>query len=138
IRKVVNGANAPAHIKKSFGIGERLSKSVSGINASANLVKDAFQTHKEWSVKAGITEQDIEALTEMQQQLSETDSVQEESKFVRKAKTTSKNELHRMVEDEVTRLSTLGALTYKTANPGIAALFRNLIPKSRGRKEEGE
>lgn len=130
IRKIVKAGGPKRSIKESYGIGVPIGRTVFAVNASANMVKTAYETHSEWSLKAGILPSDIEALTELQEQLGTADSIQEESKYTRKAKTMNKNTLQRDVEDEVSKISSLGVLAY-IDQPAIMALFESLIPGSK-------
>jgi len=55
------------------------------------------------------------------------EKVQDDSMYVRKAKTMDKNTLQREVEDEVSRLSSLGGRHY-SKNPTVRVQFEDLIP----------
>lgn len=130
IRKVVNNADATPEIKSAFGIGVRTSKTITGSNSAANMVKTAYEKFPEWSAKAGILPTDIEALEELQLQMGSADAVQESSKFARKAKTMDKNTLQVEVENMVTKVSTLGQLEFHKKDPALANLFASLIPST--------
>lgn len=130
IRDIVKSVNAPAGISKSYGVGERLSSTVSAISASANLILNAYKSHTAWSNDAGIIEADMEQIQTLKDEVLAADNVQEESKFTRKSKTMDKNTLQRTVEDEVSKISALGALIFRRKDPSVAAVFESLIPGS--------
>lgn len=135
IRRVVKSANSTPAIRKAFGVGERVNKSISSQNAAANLVKTGYEQYPEWSLEAGILPTDIEALEELQLQMGSADSTQETSKFVRKSKTMDKDSLQVAVEKMVTKISSLGILHYQNTDPALAAIFESLIP-GMGKKEK--
>jgi hypothetical protein len=138
IRKVVKSKNPTKEIELAFGIGLQIVKTVGGVTAAANIVKDAVQKFPAWSKAAGILDSDITRLTNSQKSLTAVEKTQDESMFTRKARTMGKNELQRAVEDEVTRLSALGSLEFQVSNPGLARMFENLIPSSPKPKTQGK
>ena len=59
--------------------------------------------------------------------MSDVEKVQDDSMCVRKAKTMDKNTGQREVEDEVSRLSSLGGCHF-SKNPTVRVQFEDLIP----------
>ncbi|WP_163715793.1 hypothetical protein [Mangrovibacterium lignilyticum] len=128
IRDLVKSAHPTGEVAKAFGVGEKITKSVSSVIAASNMVQTAYAENTAWSNQAGLIEADITEITELQTALVATDDVQEASKFTRKAATMDKNTLQRAVEDEITRLSAVGIRVFEKADPEIAKLFEDLIP----------
>jgi hypothetical protein len=129
VHNIVSG-QASGEIQKAYGVGERISLTVSGVTAAANSVIKAYNDNKEWSNKAGIIEADITMLTDLIKLLGTAEDEQDDSMFARISKTMSKTVLHRAVEDEVTRLSAVGAHAFLESNPAVSALFLGLIPSA--------
>lgn len=130
IRNIPRSNSAPEEIKKAFGVGEKIALTIPGVTAAAKIVLDAFKKYPEWSKDAGILESDMTRLTAMMNSLSNAGQEQDDSMYTRKAKTMDKDVLQRTVEDEVTRLSSLGALAFRESKPGVSSLFEDLIPKA--------
>jgi hypothetical protein len=127
IHDVVRKNNASKEITVAYGVGERISQSVIGVTAAANVVIDAHLKYGAWSKDAGIIEADITEVKDLIKAVNDVGKVQGDSKFVRKAKTMDKNTLQREVEDEVSRLSVLGARHFGK-NPTVRKQFEDLIP----------
>jgi hypothetical protein len=129
IRSVVKGnSSATGEILKAFGVGEKTHKTVPAVRASGNIILTAYNAYTAWCNQAGIIEADIIEIQELILALSEVDAVQESAKFIRKSKTMDKNKLQRAVEDEITRLSVLGAHVFRSINPSVAVMFAGLRP----------
>lgn len=128
IRSIVKSVNPSGEISKAYGVGEKISKTVAGVTAAANVIVTAYQDNTEWSNNAGIIESDIEEMSTLKETLEQADNIQETSKFVRKSKTMNKNVLQRTVEDEITKISALGVLQFQKKDPAVATLFADLIP----------
>jgi hypothetical protein len=130
IRNVVKGNNPSPEILKAYGVGEKFILTVSGVTAAANMVITAYHDHTSWSNAAGLIDADMEEISALADALNTADNVQETTIFNRKSATMDKNTLHRAVEDMVTKISTLGVHEFAIKNPGVAALFADLIPGS--------
>jgi len=102
---------------------------VHGVIASGNIVIDANLKYGTWSKDAGIIEADITEIKTLIKALSDVGKVQDDSMYVRKAKTMDKNTLQREVEDEVSKLSALG-IRHFSKNPTVRIQFEDLIPAS--------
>jgi hypothetical protein len=128
VRTLVKAANADEEKSKAFGVGEKISLTVSGVTAASNIILDGYKRFPEWSKEAGIIETDITEIKSLVASLDAAEELQDDSVFARKAKTMSKNALQREVEDEVTRLSAFGAIAFRKSNPALAEVFESLIP----------
>ena len=129
IRDTVKGVSDDTGILKSFGIGEKIQKNVSSVTAAGNMVLQGYADHTEWANnEAGILDEDIEIINADVLALSTADTVQEGSKFQRKASTMDKNTLQRRVEDLVTKISVIGIRVFRKKDPAVVALFEGLIP----------
>lgn len=137
IRNIVRSNNPTEEIKVAFGVGEKIPMTISGVTAAANIVKDGYTRFTDWSKNAGILEVDMTKIADLKTVLSNSGKVQDESVYTRKAKTMSKDVLHRVVEDEVTRLSAIGAHVFRESNPPLAVMFEELIPKSHRPPQNG-
>jgi len=82
---------------------------------------------------AGILEADITEVKTQIKALGDVEKVLDDSMYVRKAKTMDKNTLQRAVEDEVSRLSSLGGHHFIN-NPTVRKQFEDLIPASHNTK----
>ncbi len=138
IRNMVKSNNASQEILQAYGVGEKIPTTMTGTIAAGNMVIMAYNTYTEWSNKVGIIEADITQVSELIKDLSSAGGKKEDSVFNRKAQTMDKNVLHRAVEDEVTRISALGAHVFRTKNPAVAALFEGLIPNSPKEKPQAQ
>lgn len=136
IHKIVRSNNPTVEISEAFGIGQRIVLTVGGVTAAANIILDAYKKFPEWSKKAGLVAADITKVTTLLASLGSDEKVQSDSMFTRKAKTMSKNELQRTVEDAVTKLSAIGMHVFNSESPAIARLFGDLIPGSAKEKPE--
>ncbi|HEX3009394.1 MAG TPA: hypothetical protein VHO90_17445 [Bacteroidales bacterium] len=129
IRVLARSNKASDEILQAYGVGEKINKGVSNVIAAANAVIKAYNSFKDWSnTEAGILEEDITALTATIAALQTAAGGQNTSVSSRKYATTDKNVLQRGVEDEVTRLSAMGAHVMRKTNPAVAKLFEDLIP----------
>ena len=129
IRDTVKGVSDDTGILKSFGIGEKIQKNVSSVTAAGNMVLQGYADHTEWANnEAGILDEDIEIIHADVLALSSADTVQEGSKFQRKASTMDKNTLQRRVEDLVTKISVTGIRVFRKKDPSVVPLFEGLIP----------
>lgn len=129
IRNVIKSGNASDEISKAFGVGEKLNNSITSCIAGANLVITAFDTYKEWCIKeAGLLEEDMDVVSSLITELETAAGIQDSAMSNRKGGTLDKNLLQRQVEDEITRISALGAHALKKTNSAVAALFENLVP----------
>lgn len=136
IRDLVRKNNPNKEIEQAFGVGERMTKSVSSVIAGANIVIKAYNSFKEWSsTEAGILEEDITEISGGIKELEVAAGIQDSSMDNRRYSTLDKNVLQRMVENEVTRLSAIGVHVFRKKNPAVAALFENLIPSAPKPKE---
>lgn len=127
IRNVVRNNNASKEITVAYGVGDRISHSVVSVTAAANIIIDAHLKYGAWSKEAGIIEADITEVKALIKAVNDVEKVQDDSMFVRKAKTMDKNTLQREVEDEVSRLSAIGAHHF-SKNPTVRMQFEDLIP----------
>jgi hypothetical protein len=129
IRNTVKGVSDNVGILKAFGIGENIHKNVSNITAAGNMVWNGYAEHKDWANNAaGILDEDMETIQAEVLALANTDDIQEDSKFERKASTMDKNTLQRRVEDLVTKISVIGIRVIRRKDPAVVALFEGLIP----------
>lgn len=135
LRKVVNGANAPAEIKIAYGVGGKNRPTVIMASSAAQTVLSAYKLYKDWSNRNGILDKDIAELTTLEAALFTSDDKQIKSIFERKAATMDKNTLQRSVEDMVTRISGLGVHEFELTNPPVAKLFADLIPSAPPKKD---
>lgn len=129
IRNIVRNAKASKEILIAFGITDKIVHTVSGVTAAGNIILDAYKKYGPWCKDAGILESDITEITTLTKALGTVEKVQDDSMFVRKAKTMDKNALQREVEDEVSRLSALGAKQF-SKNPTVRKQFEDLIPSA--------
>jgi len=127
IRNVVRNGNAPKDILVAYGVGDRISHSVSGVTAAGNVIIDAHTKYGAWSKEAVIIEADITEVKTQIKAVNDVEKVQDDSMYVRKAKTMDKNTLQREVGDEVSRLSSLGGRHF-SKNPTVRVQFEDLIP----------
>jgi hypothetical protein len=128
-RDMVKSATDDAGILKAFGVGEKVQKSVTSVTAAGNTLLEGYNQHKEWAnSEAGIVEEDMADIQTGVDALSTADTVQEQSKFVRKASTMDKNALQRSVEDLVTKISAIGVKVFRKKDPNVVPLFEGLIP----------
>jgi hypothetical protein len=129
IRTLVKANKASDEILQAYGVGEKINQGVSNVIAAANSVIKAYASFGDWSkTEAGVLEEDITALTATITELQAAAGGQDNSVVNRKYATTDKNVLQRGVEDEVTRLSAMGAHVMRKTNPAVAKLFEDLIP----------
>lgn len=129
IRNTVKGVSDNTGILKAFGIGENIHKNVSSVTAAGNMVLQGYADHTEWANnEAGILDEDIEIINADVLALSTADTVQENSKFQRKASTMDKNTLQRRVEDLVIKISVTGIRVFRKKDPAVVPLFEGLIP----------
>jgi len=129
IRNVVRYGNASKEIMVAYGVGDKITRTVSSVTAAGNIILDAYKKYGPWSKEAGILESDITEITTLIKALGTVEKVQDDSMYVRKAKTMDKNTLQREVEDEVSRLSALGARQF-SKNPTVRKQFEDLIPSA--------
>jgi hypothetical protein len=130
IRQVAASSKAPTEVKIAYGVGEKISDSVSGETTAGNIVVSAYKKYPEWSSQAGIVAADVAKVSALIEALSGADDDQSGSIYDRKAATKSKNVLQASVEYGVTRYSAQGVLEFSTSNPALAISFAELIPNS--------
>lgn len=128
VRDIVKAAKAPGNILTAFGVGQSISKSVSGAIAAGKIILDAYDANKEWANNAGVIDEDTDEIGSLINALNGADDIQENAKIVRQGTTTDKDALQRRVEDLITKVSALGAKEYRKKNPAVAKLFEDLIP----------
>jgi hypothetical protein len=129
IRNIVkNSSQNTPDILKAFGVGEKMTSTVSNAISGGNLVMAAYKTYTEWSNNAGIIEADIAEISSLVARLSSAGETQDNAMFIRKSKTMDKNVLQRTVEDEVSKISALGQHVFLHKDAAIAKLFENLTP----------
>jgi len=133
IRNIVKNGNATKEILVAYGVGDRIVHTVHGVTIAGNIIVDANKKYASWSKDAGILASDINEITTLIKSLDEAGKVQDDSMYVRKAKTMDKNTLQRTVEDEVSRLSSLGAHHF-IKNPTVRKQFEDLIPPAHNSK----
>lgn len=129
LRNVVrSNCEATPDILKAYGVGEKITFSISSVKASGNIVITAYNTYTEWSNRAGIIESDITFVSNLLSQLNVAEGLQGKAMFARKSSTMSKNVLQRAVEDEVSKISALGHYIFLSRDAAVAKLFEDLIP----------
>ena len=74
----------------AYDVGHRISHSVSGVTAAGNVIIDAHTKYGAWSKEAGIIEADITEVKTQIKAVSDVEKVQDDSMYVRKAKTMDK------------------------------------------------
>lgn len=125
--------SATPEIRKAFGLGTSISRSVDSVKAAANTVITAFNANTTWSNSIGIINEDITELNSLLSNLSKVQETQSNSMIARKLSTMDKTVLHRTVEDLITKVSAIGAHVFGVKNPAVAKLFSDLIPGTNGK-----
>ncbi|MCK9206843.1 MAG: hypothetical protein M0P66_07015 [Salinivirgaceae bacterium] len=125
---VKKSPTATPEMKKAFGVGARLSGSISHQLAAGKLVKEAYQNFTEWSTREGILAADITAIEALIAEVEAKNAQQTEAVKTKMDATFDKNGLQRQVEDEVSRISALGVIVFGKKDPAVAQLFGDLIP----------
>jgi hypothetical protein len=137
IRGIVKGSSSvTSDILKAYGVGERLSPIVSSVIAAGNIIITAYNENVSWSNSAGIIEADITEISELVNNLSLAEKLQNNSMFTRKAKTMNKNILQRTIEDEVTKISAIGQHIFRKKDAAVVKLFEELMPGTIRSKNE--
>lgn len=129
---VEGNADVTPEMRKAFGIGTPISRSVDSVTAAANTIVTAFNANTAWSNKAGIINEDITELNALLASLTKAKGDQSDSMLVRKLRTMDKSLLQRTVEDLITKISAIGVHVFELENPAVAKLFSDLIPGSNG------
>ena len=130
---VESAATASPEIRKAFGIGTPINRSVDSVKAAANTVITAYNDNTDWSNMAGIINEDITELNSLLSNLSKVKDIQSDSMIVRKLRTMDKTVLQRTVEDLISKVSAIGVHVFAIENPAVAKLFSDLIPSSNGK-----
>jgi len=129
IRNIVkNNCTATPDILKAFGVGEKMTSGISSVVAGGNIVISAYKENTAWSNNAGIIEIDIAEISHLVSRLNRAEELQSNAMFTRKSKTMDKNILQRAVEDEVSKISSLGQHIFLNRDAAVAKLFEDLIP----------
>ncbi|MCK9206693.1 MAG: hypothetical protein M0P66_06230 [Salinivirgaceae bacterium] len=129
IRKLVkNHPTVTPEISKAYGVGAHLGNSTSHQLAAGKLIIEAYGKYNEWSTRVGIIAADITTIEAFIAEFDTKAKEQTDAKKTKKDTTFEKNNLQRMVEDEVTRFSALGVIVFGAADPIVAKLFEDLIP----------
>lgn len=127
---VESAATATLELRKSFGLGIPITKSVDSVKAAANTVIAAYNANTAWSNTIGIIDDDITELNSLLSNLTQVKDIQSDSMMVRKLRTMDKTLLHRTVEDLISKVSSIGVHVFGVENPAVAKLFKELIPSS--------
>jgi len=133
IRNIVKkDKTATPEIAKAYGVGEPMTKSVSNIQAAANIVLKAYEAFADWSHAAGIIDADRDTITSLLDRLDELAGKKDDAMSNRKNTTFDKNIVQREVEDEVSRISAIGVHVYINEDAAVAQQFEELIPSKGG------
>ncbi|MBN1184533.1 MAG: hypothetical protein JXB49_19730 [Bacteroidales bacterium] len=132
LRQMVQTATDDAGIRKTFGVGENThADSISSVKASANMILDGYDKFTEWANnEAGIIDADMDEVAGLLMELTAADEEQEVSKLTRKLTTMDKDVLQRLVEDKITKISSIVVRVFGRKDPAVAKLFKDLIPNS--------
>jgi len=130
---VAVASTATPELRKAFGVGTPIIKTVDSVKAAVNTVITAFNANLTWSNSAGIINEDITELNSLLSNLSKVQETQSNSMIVRKLRTMDKTLLHRTVEDLISKVSAIGVHVFEVKNPAVAKLFSDLIPSTNGK-----
>jgi hypothetical protein len=130
---IENAATSTPELRKAFGLGTPIIKTVDSVKAAANTVITAYNSNTDLSNKAGLINDDITELNSLLSDLNQAKGTQSDSMMVRKLHTMDKMILQRTVEDLISKVSAIGVHIFGIENPPLAKLFSDLIPSSNGK-----